>query len=353
MSRRAWRERRRRVDALHHAQGLWEEPGASFAAAESQAAFSLGSQVREAFRRRRPREFDMMRAVDLAASAVGVDPNPRVRAEFAVEAVIADSIRSAAEFTSTLVRFKDGDAWTKFGGRWERPLPRLEGVAALNPLAEALAEKLVQARWRQSPPQMLVSSDCLRPPMEALVLAAQLVEEVAGPSPSRLLAVGLGFDSGPLALSGRLPGCTVDHLPLPFEDRPVAAAGWTAVVVNLPSAGARAFAAGLANWEEDHRADRIRRSSRRAAARTGSAHLPDYFGPLRHIGASGAPLVVLADPSVHHVALGGLSEIASPMSATQLDTSDRGVWVGYEAPPWTPSGIPAPTGRVVTLWRLS
>ncbi len=75
MSRRAWRERRRRVDALHHAEGLAAESGASFAAAESQAVFSLGSQVCEAFRRRRrrPSEFDMLRAVEMAALGSGFE----------------------------------------------------------------------------------------------------------------------------------------------------------------------------------------------------------------------------------------------------------------------------------------
>jgi hypothetical protein len=355
MSRRAWRERRRRVGALHHEDLLWSAAGASFAEAESQAAFSLANEVRLAFRRRKrkPRDFDMLRAVDIASSAMGVDPNPRVRAELGVDTVMADSIRAAAEFTTPLARFRDEHAWNDLGQPWEGRLPRLEGVMTLNPLGEALCDKLVQAEWQQSPPQMWVSSDCLRPPVEALVLAAQLLESAGGDKPSQVLGIGLGFDSGPLVLSQRLTGCTVYHAPIPFKSQGVPSSGWLGVVVNVPSAGAHAFAAGVPEWEEDHRADRVLGRARRAADQTGAKHLPQYFAALERCGATGVPLVVMADPSVHHTALRHLAKIAMPMSVDGLDTSDRGVWVGYETPPWTPSGIPAPTGRVVTLWRLS
>ena len=355
MSRRAWRERRRRVGALHHEDQLWTAAGASFAEAESTAAFSLANEVRRAFRRRsrRPHDFDMLRAVEMAASAAAIEPNPQVRAEFGVDTVMADSIRAAAKFTTPLARFRDGHAWNELGQPWEGRLPRLEGVMTLNPLGEALSDKLVQAEWQQSPPQMWVSSDCLRPPVEALVLAAQLLESAGGERPSQVLGIGLGFDSGPLVLSQRLTGCTVHHAPIPFKSQGVSRSDWFGVVVNLPSAGAHAFAAGVPEWEEDHRADRVLGRARRAAALKGSDHLPQYFESLERCGAMGVPLVVMADPSLHHTALWHLAKIATPMSVDGLDTSDRGVWVGYETPPWTPSGIPAPTGRVVTLWRLS
>jgi hypothetical protein len=299
--------------------------------------------------------------------------HPAVLARFGVERALDELLVFLNNMTINLpAYFVAGKPFTRAGNpehEWGCLSPRdLDTIKRLDvPLDRIKTTATFPATWSAGRPSRMLRADTVRPPMEAVALAAQLIRRVlAGPSFSPfgfhefdldslrpVLCIGTGFAATAQALSALLPLRHVYHLPRPLFELPVARQLWDAIIVNIPSRRSWRVA-----WHIGM-SDRTTFVRRRAVLQTRHG----IESPLGHIGnllmkatrhrVGGKVLVLMGDPPQHHEAVSRLraAKLVEPLVVEGIDTSERPIWVGYDKQPWAPHGLPRPTGKLVSIWR--
>ena len=308
-----------------------------------------------------------------ARTAAGHDPNPHVQAAFGVERALAREARKLPfdeAPPAVLVRGtppasvlrQDPDDLASQGEVWTSALTvsDLASLAAVHPNWTAAVSGTVPARWSPMHPRSAWTGDVVRPPAEALALVADVVRGHAPPprlglctaGAPAILLVGCGYVGAAQALSMMLPLHHVHHDAAPFGHQPAAARRWSAVVVNVPAAHDWQVATMLSD------PSRFSVVERRAILQGNRRHRGvEHVGQLvdaahRHL-RKGCLVAVLADWSANAAVVADLSVVLVPEIVAGIDTSMTPLWVGYEQAPWAPHGLPSPSGRLVSFWRVA
>jgi hypothetical protein len=372
------REQRERIDALHRA---WDRGNHEhFAEATSASSvkkpvdpLTLDEELCRKVQRHRSANnsgvtYLMCRAKDFACAMQHLEQNPGILAAFGLERAVDEIARFALDDLAGPAPgcFVDGVGCAD-AAQYPRATEfrKVEGTA-LAPADLGSLRRLqlhhddddtVPVRWAPPHPQRVLSMDMIRPPVEAVVLAAAAVEaETSAPS-SRLyepsgfppvLLLGAGHMAAAQALSVRLPACRVYHSPLPYSAPSLPVQQWEAVIVNIPSGHAWAVAEMIGDGFKGSFVERRRVLRSKWAGSNDRQYVHELLNVAQEHRVEGKPLVLMADKAAHHAAAGRLR--ASGV-AELVGNKKRGVWVGYDIAPWAPHNVPSPTGRVVTTWR--
>lgn len=405
-NRHATLERRARIDALHRAA----EPTGVLSFAEILRHDQRGSGSSRSDRPtldscidrelRRARANGVIstladRAHRIAEIAKKQEPNIRILAAFAVERALAEMAHGLPFSDASPDGFVDGTAYVSqtdpvtgevihrawdapagpedatTPGAWHGILPDdLTAVRALTVPWERIRSKAnFPAIWAPRAPKSVYQADPVRPPVEAMVLAADVInghlftdhsgwmlrEELLATGAFRrptVVAVGLGYAAAAQALSARLPLGRVVHRPVPYEWAKVVTGPTSAVVLGVPSLHSMAVAEMLSGHRQ------LTFLARRAVieGKKTPPEFVEHVPRLLELGMvnrlAGAPLILVGDtqPHAEAVRLIRAHGLAIPLIHEGVDSGKRGVWVGYLRPQWAPHGLPGPTSKVVSFW---
>ena len=75
---------------------------------------------------------------------------------------------------------------------------------------------------------------------------------------------------------------------------------------------------------------------------------------LKHVGPK-TLIVLMADYRTYQQALGHLrvNRVVTPVTFNGIDTGQQPVWCAYRQQPWAPHGLPRPTARMVSFWKVT
>ena len=377
---RRQRERQVRADPLSVACEVDAQSGLH-ADLASAPPLTLAFQIGEEFRRRRRLRVlddEMLQqvrgwAMNAGRWAIGRDPSLRVCATFAVEHALHVATRMLPFDTHPPDCMVGGEPynsvfdglnnkWT-FGEAdpdWPNPLS-LKSRASIRRLTidwlRARGEGVVPANWQPEKPKTVLTCDAMRPPVEAMILAAESIQPSAGEIRLRLdehpsvLCVGCGWGGAAQALSVRLPLYRVCHRPIPFAEKDQPDLDLRAVVINVPSA--RDWRAARVARTTGATPARIQRKLFRSQHDRSSKHVEEIVGAAASRLQPGCLVVLMADYAVHDPALDHLRGVAHLAPEQVRGLGERSIWVGYEKPPWAPHGFPRPSGRLESFWRVT
>lgn len=365
MNRHREQELRRRVRHLH--QELDATGGAMPWDEGSPADEATVEVVREALRRRgvdadgAGAGYALRAAVSLAMRAP--DPSITVRAEFATDRITLLGLPAASALCQAPEPTWRGGLPVGTGARVfdTHDLDSLRRTR--RDIAEAIGagRDVIPSTWCPSSSQLVWHADAVRPPAEALALAAVLLRE-SGAEPENVLAVDLGHDGASQALSAMVPLATIHTAGTTYGPRRAPdRTHFDAVVVNFPSEATRRWATLVGD------PDLVRNAPRLRTLRDGG-HRVDPREGVEEVLALGIPaltkghrvaLVVLGDstPDRHHKAVALVRERLVGRGfelEPHPTTAKRPTYV--QAPTrraaWTPSGARPVTGRVVSAWTV-
>ena len=392
--RRLYREMRRRVDALHRAYEQLTLTGDDTGAHccdpdESQChPLSLDYLLHHELNRIRKKrviahQYLLNLAKNFAEKMSDQEMNPAVRAKFGIErAMMEQSIIALAAFSHSIPDcwggcqgFSSGFSNRKneiffdtntFQGLTDSDLESLQNI--LISLDKVRDTYNLEATWQSLEPNITLIADAMRPPMDALALVATLIKENIedGVKPLHkilalqgeyrnippILCIGMGFFAGAQALSVWLPYYRIYSNPYPYQEKDILQWGWEAIILNIPSF--HAWQVASLTWKGDDYSFSKRKAILRGdhCSKTPTAHVGKLVKLALENQAPGKPLVILGDPQPYHEAVKILKgkNVIEPLMLKHMDTSKRGIWVGYGKRPWAPHNMPSPTGKVISFW---
>jgi len=233
----------------------------------------------------------------------------------------------------------------------------------LNP---SIKEGVVDARWSPRYSFRAYDADPIRPPMETMALIRQQVMGLSDElddlelelavkdiQAQAALCVGLGFGVVAQAMSVMLPTFHIASLPVPYftSDHDVerlARQTWDTVIMGLPSLHAWQVANLLAGHPEMTFIKRRNILQGHYAQGDPTAHVPAFLELAFRFLRPGTKVVLIGDPVPYHAVLNALQANVEPLP----DTTRRGLWVDYPEKQWAPHGLPRPTGKVLSFWRV-
>lgn len=392
------REQRQRIDRLHrafdgrqvdYAAGVPDLDVVGAAPAEEDgrssdkltlSRFLEDEFIKRSWGKRSP--MTAVRARDFALSVADLDPNPEVIAAFGVERAL-DLVSHHVPFDHAAPDcFVDGEAyrvgfdpitnqnvfevdnWTGLA------FPDLASLQRLVVDFDRLrVRRSVTATWAPTRPVIMLTADAMRPPMEALTIAANVVrahEAAKFRTGPRILepatypcvqCIGLGFAGAAQALSVMLPFHQIHHTRAPYYTAlPLGSPDSEAVILNVTSAHAWQVAKMLGG----NRAPMpylVRRAVLRGdvPVRDPTKHVTELLMMAMPFRRRGKPLIVIGDTIPHHDALEKLKShgLIAPLTVPELelDTANSALWVAYPKAAWAPFGVPSPLSAVMSVWR--
>ena len=347
--------------------------------------FTVARYVREEIelRRREPQGGAVyFTAMQEAEWALTREPNPQVCACYAVarsldryqrhpfDDAVPCCFVGGRPYRSRTNLFTKAHVFADWDDNWRCiPQPDLNSVASLTPQWTALeTSRTLTATWKPDYPNVAITADPMRPPVEALALVGSALtaapNEGTGTEPWSLgfdaeyaltlpavCTFGLGYAAAVQALSAMQPSFRIYGQPAPYELREQPRRRWHATVVNLPSAHAWSVAQMLTNPDSMLMPFLRRKAVLRGKHLFATNHLEFLVREAIHQSRGGAMLCLLGDPEPYHKGLKLLRPLLQPKVVAGIDTSDRPIWVGYDKRPWAPFGIPRPTGKLLSFWR--
>lgn len=208
-------------------------------------------------------------------------------------------------------------------------------------------------------------ADCLRPPLSAIRLAADIIKN-KDEHPQNILTLDLGHSVGPQALSGLFRNSKVwwDGAPvygLPYNHgvrRPPRQA--EVVVASIPALRLASFAM-VATHPDGRLTRQVIDDHEPRATRFGTDHVESFAVHALARVRPGGVLVVLGDDEdgIHHQAVrllapfveqGVLAAITIRGASGTRNTVTKPIWCPAASNSWRPGGVLAPTGRLVSAW---
>lgn len=323
-----------------------------------------------------------VRARDFALSVADLDPNPEVIAAFGAERAL-DLVSHHVPFDHAAPDcFVDGEVYrVGYDAITNKNVFEVDDWAglALTDLASLRrlvvdfdslqARRRVTAAWVPTRPVIMFTADAMRPPMEALSIAASVVraheaaESRTGP---RIMdaanypcvkCIGLGYAAAAQALSVMLPFYQIHHTRTPYYTAlPLGNPDSEAVILNVTSPHAWQVAKMLGG-NRAPMAFLVRRSILRGdvAVRDPTKHVTELLTMAIPYRRRGKPLIVIGDTLPHHEALEKLKShgliVPLAVPGLDLDTAQSGLWVAYPKVTWAPFGVPSPISVVMSVWR--
>jgi len=238
--------------------------------------------------------------------------------------------------------------------RVRRLVPDLDAIKATGTLL---------ASWSPRHKNSIYTCDMTRPPVEALAVVRAVVGSVAPTKPTlRLtdtpaaLCIGCGWGGAAQALSALLPQHWVYHQPWPYHEIGLPPLAWQVVVLNVPSRlhWRAARVAARPGEIPPHIRQRVLRE---IPTPSGGRHVEQLVREALLNAKAKTLIALMADYRTHQQAVGLLRTRSGKSLASVhlngIDTGQDPIWVAYHKQPWTPHGLPRPTGRVVSFWRAA